>query len=228
MRRTTDHMSRTSHIIRLSGLFAILLMLSACNSDPLSPGIEYMPDMYRSPALEEYVDYGEIKDRINDSLAVLMSARLPVEGTVPYSSDPDGAQFNFPYPYENTPEDYERAGADLKNPIEFTEDVYLEAQAKYEIFCTHCHGETGNGQGILVTNGKFAAPPAYQGIAGLTEGKMFHTLMYGKGNMGSHAGQLSRVDRWKLVHYVQTLIDEKYDNPFEGGQEEEPANEETN
>jgi hypothetical protein len=29
--------------------------------------------------------------------------------------------------------------------------------------------------------------------------------------MGSHAGQLSREDRWELVHYVQSLRDEKYD-----------------
>jgi mono/diheme cytochrome c family protein len=185
--------------------------MGSCNNDPLSPGIEYMPDMYRSPAIEEYVDYGEMKDRINDSVAMTLSAKIPVTGTIPYSEDPAKAQFNYPYPYPNTPEGYEAAGAGLKNPIAFTEEVYLHAQAKYEIFCIHCHGEKGNGQGGLVQKGKFAAPPAYQTVPDLTQGKMFHTLMYGKGNMGSHAGQLSREDRWKLVHYVQSLRDEKYD-----------------
>lgn len=192
----------------------VLVLFSSCNNDPLSPGIEYMPDMYRSPAIEEYVDYGEMKDRIDVEVSETMSARKPVAGTISYSEDGSKAQFNFPYPYENTVEEYEKAGAELVNPVVFTEEVYVNAKAKYEIFCIHCHGEKGAGNGILVENGKFAAPPAYQGIEGLTQGKMFHTLHYGKGNMGSHAGQLTREERWELVHYVQTLVDEQYDNPF--------------
>ena len=207
---------KTIQIISKSASIAalLLLMMSSCNSDPLSPGIEYMPDMYRSPAVEEYVDYGEMKDRISDSAAVIISVRLPVPGTIPYTEDASKAHYNFPYPYENTPEDYERAGSELSNPVVYNEAVYLEAKAKYQIMCVHCHGEKGAGQGILVKNGKFAPPPAYQGIAGLTPGKMFHTMHYGKGNMGSHAGQLTREERWKLVHYVQTLHDGEYTNPF--------------
>ena len=29
--------------------------------------------------------------------------------------------------------------------------------------------------------------------------------MYGKGMMGSHASQLSKEERWKVIRYVQTL-----------------------
>ena len=32
-------------------------MMTSCTTDPNSPGVEYMPDMYRSPAIEAYVDY---------------------------------------------------------------------------------------------------------------------------------------------------------------------------
>ena len=39
--------------------FAISMMFASCVNDPNSPGLEYMPDMYRSPAVEAYVDYGE-------------------------------------------------------------------------------------------------------------------------------------------------------------------------
>ena len=207
---------KTIQMIMRTGTIAalLLLMVASCSTDPLSPGIEYMPDMYRSPAVEEYVDYGEMKDRTNDSVAVILSARVPVEGTIPHADDASKAQFNFPYPYENTIEDYERAGRELNNPIVFDEGIYLESKAKYEVMCIHCHGEKGDGQGHLVKIGKFAAPPAYQTIEGLTPGKMFHTMHYGKGNMGSHAGQVSREDRWKLVHYVQTLVDGQYKNPF--------------
>ena len=213
--------------ISLNVLFAaaVVIFMTSCSNDPLSPGIEYMPDMYRSPAIEEYVDYGEMRDRINVEVSEKISALEPVEGTIPYSANPDKAHFNFPYAYPEPIDDYERAGAELVNPIEFTEEVYVNAKANYEIFCIHCHGEQGKGQGILVTSGKFAAVPAYQTIQGLTQGKMFHTLHHGKGNMGSHAGQLNREERWELVHYVQTLRDEQYDNPFKGGATPAPVEE---
>ena len=35
-----------------------ILLFGACTSDPDSSGYEYMPDMYRSPSIETYVDYG--------------------------------------------------------------------------------------------------------------------------------------------------------------------------
>lgn len=208
-------MKITEMISKSVGIAALLLvMASSCSNDPLSPGIEYMPDMYRSPAIEEYVDYGEMRDRITDSVAMLLSARIPAEGTIPFSEDPSKAAFNFPYPYPNTTEGYEQAGVELVNPVKFNETVYLEAKEKYAVMCAHCHGEKGDGQGVLVQKGKFAAPPGYSTIEGLTHGKMFHTLQYGKGNMGSHAGQLTAEERWKLVHYVQTLRDGEFTNPF--------------
>ena len=37
---------------------AVMAVLTGCVTDPNSPGLEYMPDMYRSPAVEAYVDYG--------------------------------------------------------------------------------------------------------------------------------------------------------------------------
>jgi len=203
--------------------FSILMLvmtmglMQSCSNDPLSPGYEYMPDMYRSPAVEEYVDYGELWDRVRDTLQLKEPAMYPPEGTIVYSEDPSKAHFNYPYPYPNTPDGYEQAGRELRNPVKLTEARFNNAKAKFGVYCTHCHGEKGKGQGILVQRGKFPQPPAYQGIAGLTQGKMFHTLQYGKGNMGSHAGQLTAEERWELVHYVQTLRDENYEMKFKNG-----------
>ena len=39
----------------------------------------------------------------------------------------------------------------------------------------------------------------------LPEGKMYHTITYGKGVMGSHASQLNKEERWLVVHYVKYL-----------------------
>ena len=60
--------------IGLSFLMLLALMVS-CSSNPDSAGTEYMPDMYRSPAIETYVDYGEIRGRENMEIKTKLSAR---------------------------------------------------------------------------------------------------------------------------------------------------------
>ena len=39
----------------------------------------------------------------------------------------------------------------------------------------------------------------------LEEGKIYHTLQYGKGLMGSHASQMSQKERWQVIEYVKCL-----------------------
>ena len=74
--------------IRLVGgvmLTAISVVLfGSCVSDKDSSGLEYMPDMYRSPAIEPYVDYGEIRGRENMDLKMQQSALTPPYGAIPY------------------------------------------------------------------------------------------------------------------------------------------------
>ena len=37
----------------------------------------------------------------------------------------------------------------------------------------------------------------------MPEGTIFHSVTYGKNNMGSYASQLSREQRWMVVQYVK-------------------------
>ena len=37
----------------------------------------------------------------------------------------------------------------------------------------------------------------------MPEGTMFHSITYGKMNMGSYASQLTRKQRWEVIHYVK-------------------------
>lgn len=183
------------NVIKGFAAFAVLVALTGCVSDPLSPGLEYMPDMYRTQAYKAYT--------VNPNFGDSTSARLPVNGTIPR----DGMYTNYvPYEYPNTIEGYEAAGANLKNPIPATPQVIEEGKYLFNLYCSHCHGEKGDGQGQLVTAGKFGGVPSYQGqLKDLPEGKMYHTLMYGKNMMGSHASQLNRKERWSVVRYVQVL-----------------------
>ncbi len=74
--------------IRLVGgvmLTAISVVLfGSCVSDKDSSGLEYMPDMYRSPAIEPYVDYGEVRGRENIGMKMQQSALTPPYGAIPY------------------------------------------------------------------------------------------------------------------------------------------------
>lgn len=173
--------------------FAALLVagFTSCGKkDANSPGFEFMPDMYRSPSAEYYGVHVVNGD-------TLYNAMEPVKGTI--------ARGYMPYVYPNTGEGYEQAGLYLKNPLPFSPEVEKEGEVLYGKYCVHCHGATGAGDGKV--GGKLpGAPPAYAGpLKNLPEGKIFHSITYGKGLMGNHASILTQDERWKLVYYVQKL-----------------------
>ena len=189
---------------------AIIWMAAiGCTSDPNSPGLEYMPDMYRSPAVEAYVDYGQDPYYVGEDMAVEQrntpSSRIPVKGTIPYRGK-EGKTFGLPYPYPNTVEGYEMAGDSLTSPINMTLAHIEQGKVLYNQMCSQCHGEKGKGDGAIATRGKIEGIPSYSdGLKDLPVGKMYHTLQYGKGLMGSHASQLSQKQRWMIIQYVQVL-----------------------
>lgn len=189
-------MKAVSHFqwAKFAGIFMLgLIVLQSCKSDN-GPGFEYMPDMYRSPSLETYAE--------TDLTAHGSTALQPVEGTIPVGF--------VPYAYPNTAEGYAAAGENLKNPIAFNEDVLAEGKAVFTKMCIQCHGKAGKGDGTVASNPRWPGPPpAYDSPAlkDLPEGKIFHSIHYGKGLMGSHASLIVQEDRWKLVHYVQYLQD---------------------
>jgi mono/diheme cytochrome c family protein len=175
------------------GTFAVMLVagFTSCGKkDVNSPGLEFMPDMYRSPSVEYYGIHVVNGD-------TLYNAMTPVKGTI--------ARGYMPYVYPNTPEGYEQAGLYLKNPIAYSEAVEKDGEALYGKFCVHCHGASGAGDGKVGLKLP-GAPPSYSGpLKNLPEGKIFHSITYGKGLMGNHASLLTQEERWKLVYYVQKL-----------------------
>lgn len=171
---------------------ALIIGFTSCGKkDANSPGVEFAPDMYRSPSVEVY------GTSVFNGDTIYSQQFLPVKGTI--------ARGYMPYVYTNTTEGYEQAGLYLKNPIALNDKVMVEAEALYGKYCVHCHGASGAGDG-KVADKLPGAPPAYNGaLKNLPEGKIFHSITYGKGLMGEHSSILSQQERWKLVHYVQKL-----------------------
>ena len=172
--------------------FKILLILSiilqSCWGDKGAPNYEYMPNMYKSLSYEAYSENQIFEDNL--------SARLPVEGTIPrgYSL----------YEYEDTNEGYDLAKKELTNPYEFTEADMLKAKELYTVYCGVCHGSKGAGQGILVKREKILGIPSYAD-RDITEGSIYHVLMHGINLMGSHSGQVNDEERWQIAQHVMEL-----------------------
>jgi len=225
-------------IASLAIVAASTLILGSCTSSTDSSGFEYMPDMYRSPAIEPYVDYGEIRGRENKALKMKISALVPPNYTIPYYGK-DSATVSLMLPYNRkaaemfllthgmygadlSPNDeYENAKLDL-NPLKLTadntEEMFKKGKALYTSNCAHCHGEKGDGNGPMVASGSFAGVPNYSNLT-ITEGQMFYSIYYGKGAMGNHSSFLNKREIWTLVHFVK-----KFQNPAYPAAGSAPAN----
>lgn len=180
------------------GLFAAAaIVVASCSKDPQSPGYEYMPDMYRSVGSESYQPSKVFANGAN--------AQTPVEGTVPYQFDRSKILNVLPYTLTNDEAGY-AASVSLVNPIPFSEAVLEEGKTLYMNNCSHCHGKTGLGDGPIGQKQPALMPPAYNAdLKDRPAGQIFHVITYGRNMMGPHASIVSKIDRWKIVHYVQSL-----------------------
>jgi mono/diheme cytochrome c family protein len=191
-------MKVTKYTLLAVGTVAIAsaMFLGSCikeNAD--SPGWEYMPDMYRSPAPETNGIY--ISAATPDSLA----NRMPAEGSIPRGWTP------FPYAADTTGD--RLASMFWKSPLRVNDSVENKGKFLYDRYCQYCHGDKGDGNGPLVEKGKFPnQPPSYLNLYNenkLSEGHVYHVITYGKGAMGSHATLLDPQERWEVIAYVIRL-----------------------
>jgi mono/diheme cytochrome c family protein len=180
-------------VLTIIVFITVVVFFSSCGGDS-SPGYEYMPNMYRSPSIETY---GEHTIENFDG--------MPVEGTV---SRGNLLKFN----YDKTLEGYLAAGNSAVNPLENNKKNLVDGKALYGMFCEHCHGATGAGDGTM-THAIYSAVPHYNDeklkrrcglpMCDLKAGHIFHAITYGLNAMGPHATQINENERWKIVLYVQ-------------------------
>lgn len=184
-------------LFRISIFILLAVTIVSC-VDNSKPNYQYMPNMYETVSYEPYGAY--------DVFVNEQEAKLPVEGTVPRGWKP--------YPYENTPEGFAAARANLQNPLPYTEENLAAGRALYTIYCAVCHGDNGDGKGILVQREKILGIPSYDDAGrNINEGSVYHVMYYGLNAMGSYASQTSIEERWLIDHYVMSLKDELQGGP---------------
>jgi mono/diheme cytochrome c family protein len=191
---------------KIATLFVVIITAAiafvSCDSKR-EPGKIYMPDMGYSRGYETYAE--------RDSSVFTTSIEERGGSKIYYDNNPAPGTIKrgelYPYTLPNDSNGYKMSAA-VPNPIaDMTEAEMKEAGRLFNINCAICHGEKGAGNGPISTSGKIG------GIANLTldtyvkmaDGTMFHSLTYGKNNMGSYASQLSRQQRWMIIKYIRTL-----------------------
>lgn len=91
-------------------------------------------------------------------------------------------------------------------PVPLTKELLLRGRERYDIFCSPCHGRTGDGVGMIVQRG-FKRPPSFHVDRLKNEriGYFFDVDTNGFGQMSGYAAQVPVADRWAIAAWVRTL-----------------------
>jgi len=199
--------------LNIAIVITFCIFLVACGAKGDRTGYEYAPQMYHS------VPYEGLSQVTDEQAGQLISNREDGKGEFFNSNPHNPNRMNMRQPPENTvsrnrygllpyniPKDsLELAARLLKNPLPDDRAVLAEGLELYKRFCTHCHGATGGGDGLVGQVYMGITPYNSAAVKDKTEGHIYHVITHGKGRMNSHASQLAPMERWKIVRYVQTL-----------------------
>ena len=91
-------------------------------------------------------------------------------------------------------------------PFAVNEDIVKRGQERYNIFCSVCHGKTGNGDGMIVRRGyRRAASFNDDRLRQAPVGHFFDAITNGWGAMPAYAPQIPVQDRWAIIAYIRAL-----------------------
>jgi mono/diheme cytochrome c family protein len=127
------------------------------------------------------------------------SARMPVPGTIPRGDLTMG------------PEELLYTGK-LNGalvdafPFAVTRDVLNRGRERFNIYCTPCHGLSGEGDGMIVQRG-FRRPPSLHTnqLRAVPAGHFFDVITNGFGVMYPYGYRVAPRDRWAIAAYIRAL-----------------------
>ena len=116
---------------------------------------------------------------------------------------------------DNAPEEYGRTasgGFVGEIPIEVTPALLERGAERYDIFCSVCHGRSGDGRGVIAAgNGGqgygYAAIPSYHTdyLREIEDGYLYSVIANGVRSMPSYGHEMAPTDRWAVVAYIRAL-----------------------
>ncbi len=141
------------------------------------------------------------------------AAKYTLEMMDKYGEDVFAPNGYVPYYFEDSDTGRTQATAGLiYNPFPITAEGLEKGEELYNIFCGICHGEKGDGNGYLASddnpNKKFLAVPKNLLLPEYVEssnGRYYHSIMYGINVMGAYSDKLSYEERWQVIHHIRSL-----------------------
>ncbi len=91
-------------------------------------------------------------------------------------------------------------------PFAIDRQLLLRGRERYNIFCSPCHDQVGNGQGMIVRRG-YRPPPSYHidRLRTAPPGHFFDIITHGFGSMPDYGEPIPPRDRWAIVAYIRAL-----------------------
>ena len=199
------------NIVNIAVTILIILSVTSC-FDKKKPNYRYMPNMYTSLAVETYSEH--------ELLPNGQAALTPVKGTI--------SRGWMPYEYENTLEGKALATKELKMQLAVNEENLTKGKELFNIYCAICHGNKGDGQGTLVKREKFLGIPSLADKGrNITEGDIYHVMMYGLNSMGSYASQTNEKERWQITMHALDLKSKLNGEPLWSSTQKDSTEKET-
>ena len=91
-------------------------------------------------------------------------------------------------------------------PMPVTAEMMARGRERFNVFCSPCHGRTGQGNGMVVQRG-FRAPPSFhdERLRNAPVGYYVNVETNGFGAMSDYAAQVPPADRWAIAAYIRAL-----------------------
>lgn len=99
-------------------------------------------------------------------------------------------------------------------PMPVTLELLKRGQQQYNVFCSPCHGKSGDGQGIIAQRGLALRrqPASYHTdrLRAMPIGHFYDVITNGFGVMYSYASRIPPEDRWAIAAYIRVLQQSQY------------------
>lgn len=91
-------------------------------------------------------------------------------------------------------------------PEPVTQAMLERGRQRYDIYCSVCHGRTGEGNGMIVRRG-FPTPASFHidRLRAAPAGHFVEVINNGFGLMYSYASRVESADRWAIAAYIRAL-----------------------
>lgn len=139
-----------------------------------------------------------------------VSSQLPVAGTIAQSKPVVIAGREY-FPYEDVPVFTGKLTGTTNfienNPLPVTAQLLERGRERFTIYCSPCHGQTGEGNGITKKIGAMAVVANLHDkrIVEMPDGEIFNTITHGKNLMGAYGPNVPVEDRWSIIAYLRAV-----------------------